>query len=107
MYIGFQNDFPGGLNLVQFTDLFPDLNNGLATANLVFRVLDEDGSGQLGYKEFLQAIDLVGARYVRQSCQTVSLSLPAGLRTTSSGGPSRCTTRTTLGRWTSTRWRES
>ena len=62
MYIGFQNDFPGGLNLVQFTDLFPDLNNGLATANLVFRVLDEDGSGQLGYKEFLQAIDLVGAR---------------------------------------------
>ena len=81
MYLGFQNDFPNGLGLTQFTDLFPDLNNGVATANLVFRfslafflsfilimmmimirVLDDDGSGQLGYKEFLQAIDLVGAR---------------------------------------------
>merc|ERR1712038_292887 len=62
MYLGFQNDFPTGLGLSQFTDLFPDLNNGVATANLVFRVLDDDGSGQLGYKEFLQAIDLVGAR---------------------------------------------
>ena len=47
----------------QFTNLFPDLNNGMATANLVFRVLDEDNSEKLGFKEFLQAIDLVGARY--------------------------------------------
>ena len=39
MYIGFQTDFPGGLNLVQFSDLFPDLNNGMATANLVFRFI--------------------------------------------------------------------
>ena len=37
MYLGFQNDFPMGLGLTQFTDLFPDLNNGQATANLVFR----------------------------------------------------------------------
>ena len=37
MYLGFQNDFPLGLGLSQFTDLFPDLNNGVATANLVFR----------------------------------------------------------------------
>lgn len=29
---------------------------------VMIRVLDDDGSGQLGYKEFLQAIDLVGAR---------------------------------------------
>ena len=29
---------------------------------MMTRVLDDDGSGQLGYKEFLQAIDLVGAR---------------------------------------------
>ena len=29
---------------------------------MMIRVLDDDGSGQLGYKEFLQAIDLVGAR---------------------------------------------
>jgi len=62
MYVGFQNDFPGGLTLEQFTNLFPDLNNGMATANLVFRVLDEDNSEKLGFKEFLQAIDLVGAR---------------------------------------------
>ena len=60
-----QNDFPGGLTLEQFTNLFPDLNNGMATANLVFRVLDEDNSEKLGFKEFLQAIDLVGARWVR------------------------------------------
>ena len=62
MYFGFRNDFPGGLTLNQFTDLFPDLNHGQATANLVFRVLDEDNSNKLGFKEFLQAIDLVGAR---------------------------------------------
>ena len=37
----------------------------MATANLVFRVLDEDNSEKLGFKEFLQAIDLVGARWVR------------------------------------------
>ena len=29
---------------------------------MIIRVLDDDGSGTLGYKEFLQAIDLVGAR---------------------------------------------
>ena len=29
---------------------------------MMIRVLDDDGSGTLGYKEFLQAIDLVGAR---------------------------------------------
>ena len=81
MFEGFCNDFHGGLELDQFTALFPDLNSGIATANLVFRyvcmhlhtsvamfhklnfrVLDEDQSGQLGFKEFLQAIDLVGAR---------------------------------------------
>ena len=64
MYEGFLNDFPGGLAIEQFTNLFPDLNNGMATANLVFRVLDEDNSEKLGFKEFLQAIDLVGARFV-------------------------------------------
>ena len=37
----------------------------MATANLVFRVLDEDNSEKLGFKEFLQAIDLVRARWVR------------------------------------------
>ena len=37
MYEGFTNDFPGGLTLTQFTNLFPDLNNGVATAKLVFR----------------------------------------------------------------------
>ena len=77
MYEGFRNDFHGGLELEQFTALFPDLNSGIATANLVFRslfyvivcklrsvlrVLDDDQSGMLGFKEFLQAIDLVGAR---------------------------------------------
>ena len=66
MYEGFLNDFQGGLDIEQFTNLFPDLNNGLATANLVFRVLDEDNSKKLGFKEFLQAIDLVGARFVKQ-----------------------------------------
>ena len=64
MYEGFLNDFPGGLAIEQFTNLFPDLNNGMATANLVFRVLDDDNSEKLGFKEFLQAIDLVGARFV-------------------------------------------
>ena len=64
MYEGFLNDFPGGLAIKQFTNLFPDLNNGMATANLVFRVLDDDNSEKLGFKEFLQAIDLVGARFV-------------------------------------------
>ena len=64
MYEGFLNDFPGGLDIEQFTNLFPDLNNGMATANLVFRVLDEDNSQKLGFKEFLQAIDLVGARWI-------------------------------------------
>ena len=81
MYEGFRNDFSEGLTQTQFTNLFPDLNNGVATANLVFRyrnicaifsnlmlfwsnfrVLDEDNSQKLGFKEFLQAIDLVGAR---------------------------------------------
>merc|ERR1711915_873814 len=62
MYEGFKTDFPGGLTIDQFTNLFPDLNNGTATAKLVFRVLDEDRSDKLGFKEFLQAIDLVGAR---------------------------------------------
>ena len=78
MHEGFRNDFHGGLELEQFTALFPDLNSGIATANLVFRsllsviiacnlrsvlrVLDDDQSGMLGFKEFLQAIDLVGAR---------------------------------------------
>lgn len=62
MYEGFKNDFQKGLELDQFTALFPDLAKGIATANLVFRVLDDDNSGVLGFKEFLQAIDLVGAR---------------------------------------------
>ena len=39
MYIGFQNDFPGGLKLDEFTNLFPDLNTGTASANLVFRFI--------------------------------------------------------------------
>ena len=62
MFEGFRNDFDNGLELDQFTALFPDLNTGVATANLVFRVLDDDKSGKLGFKEFLQAIDLVGSR---------------------------------------------
>ena len=37
MFDGFRNDFKGGLELDQFTALFPDLNSGIATANLVFR----------------------------------------------------------------------
>jgi len=63
MYAGFNNDFPnGGMELDQFTAMFPDLNKGNVTGNLVFRVLDDDRSGCLGFKEFLQAIDLMGAR---------------------------------------------
>ena len=37
MFEGFRNDFSEGLTQTQFTNLFPDLNNGMATANLVFR----------------------------------------------------------------------
>ena len=75
MYEGFLNDFPGGLAIEQFTNLFPDLNNGMATANLVFRVLDDDNSEKLGFKEFLQAIDLVGARFVH-IVKLSSMSIP-------------------------------
>ena len=46
MYEGFKTDFPGGLTLEQFTNLFPDLNNGKATAKLVFRFEKAQGVQQ-------------------------------------------------------------
>ena len=107
MYEGFLNDFQGGLDIEQFTNLFPDLNNGLATANLVFRVLDEDNSKKLGFKEFLQAIDLVGARLVEQILILTSRRRFLEHLMISCDGLSKCMTRTTPGRLTLRRWRES
>ena len=97
---------------------FADLNKGNVTGNLVFRwkkdfvqklrsscrVLDDDRSGYLGFKEFLQAIDLMGARWGSLLILNIA-TIKIGLLTTNCGGLSRCTTRTTRGRWTSRRWR--
>ena len=122
MYIGFQNDFPGGLGLTQFTDLFPDLNNGMATANLVFRwdgvlphwsllLTDQSVGWRRQRPARIQGISpghrLSGSEVRRHSGSRLSLRYPSGPLMTNWGGPSKCTTRTTLNMWTLARWRES
>ena len=79
MLRGFQEDFPdGGIYRFQFESFFPDMKAGKNMGDMVFRcenlfgeyctwtiissVLDADHNGFLDFKEFQQAIDLVGAR---------------------------------------------
>ena len=46
----------------QFESFFPDMRMGKTMGDMVFSVLDSDQNGYLDFKEFQQAIDLVGAR---------------------------------------------
>merc|ERR1711997_114403 len=63
MLRGLQEDFPdGGIFRYQFESFFPDMKMGKNMADMVFSVLDSDHNGYLDFKEFQQAIDLVGAR---------------------------------------------
>jgi len=63
MLKGFQEDFPnGGIFRHQFESFFPEVNTGKQMCDMVFSVLDSDHNGYLDFKEFQQAIDLVGAR---------------------------------------------
>ncbi|XP_023331294.1 neuronal calcium sensor 2 isoform X2 [Eurytemora carolleeae] len=63
MLIGFREDFPaGGIFRHQFEEFFPEIKMGKSMSDMVFSVLDGDHNGYLDFKEFQQAIDLVGAR---------------------------------------------
>lgn len=57
----FNKSFKGGVTSLQFRDFFPAINTGQYLSDMVFRTLDRDSSGTIGFLELMMALDLVGA----------------------------------------------
>ena len=57
----FIKQFPDGVTSKQFRTFFPAINTGQHLSDMVFRTLDTDSSGMIGFLELILALDLVGA----------------------------------------------
>ena len=57
----FLKHFPDGVTSQQFRTFFPAISTGQYLSDMVFRTLDRDSSGMIGFLELILALDLVGA----------------------------------------------
>ena len=57
----FNKHYKTGVTSDQFRQFFPAINTGQYLSDMVFRTLDRDSSGTIGFLELMLALDLVGA----------------------------------------------
>jgi len=57
----FNKNYEGEITSDQFRTFFPAIGTGQHLSDMVFRTLDRDSSGTIGFMEMMLALDLVGA----------------------------------------------